>query len=385
MIREWRKKAHDLFLEKRGALALQELHPERAQLCDLKELSIASEYAHSIVFVNGYFSPQLSMIPNDVICLPLDEAFRSYGLFLQNRWARSLATENDSFALFNAAEHGKGAFVYVPPSIKASLHIVHIFTTTTCSSPRLEITLGKNAELALIQTIVSQESSFCCNGVMDLSLDMGSMVRFLTIQSLSSEAKLFSSLRATLKRDSKLETLTLTEGSAALRNRFFVELAEENSQCSIKGLAMLTDKRSLKIDAFVEHAAPHCTSSQHFKTLLAKDSKANFEGNIYVRPIAQKTVAYQLNNCLHLSETAKSSAKPNLEIFADDVKASHGATAVQLSSEELFYFRSRGLSVKEAKILLAQGFCNEMIDAVPRDTLRHFIFDILDRVLHDAI
>jgi Fe-S cluster assembly protein SufD len=115
----------------------------------------------------------------------------------------------------------------------------------------------------------------------------------------------------------------------------------------------------------VEHIAPHTRSRQHFKAILRDRSRSSFEGKILVRPEAQKTQAYQLNNHLLLSEEALSFAKPNLEIFADDVKASHGATVSQLNEEELFYFRCRGFPLVVAQEMLAEGFCNEILHAAP--------------------
>ncbi len=117
--------------------------------------------------------------------------------------------------------------------------------------------------------------------------------------------------------------------------------------------------------SLVEHVAPHCRSRQHFKGILRGKSRSSFEGKILVRPEAQKTEAYQLNNTLLLSDDCRGFAKPNLEVFADDVKASHGATVSQLNAEELFYFRSRGFPLSLAQEMLAAGFCNEILKAIP--------------------
>jgi Fe-S cluster assembly protein SufD len=163
-----------------------------------------------------------------------------------------------------------------------------------------------------------------------------------------------------------------------------VQLAEENSSVSLQGLSMLTDQRQAHMHALIDHAAPHCESRQHFKSALAGQSQSSFEGKIFVRPIAQKTMAYQLNNNLILSDQARSNSKPNLEIFADDVKASHGSTVTQLSQEELFYLRSRGLPKEEAKSLLTHGFCKELIDALEIDSLRQPLYDGMKNILHET-
>ena len=141
-----------------------------------------------------------------------------------------------------------------------------------------------------------------------------------------------------------------------------VHLAEENSEAQLYGLARLHGETESHIHATVEHIAPHTRSRQHFKSVLQDRSRVSFEGKIRVLPAAQKTEAYQLNNTLILSDAASANAKPNLEIFADDVKASHGATVGQLDQEQIFYFRSRGLGLEQSKALLIHGFCKEILD-----------------------
>jgi Fe-S cluster assembly protein SufD len=340
-----------------------------------------AEWAHSLVFVDGDFSMELSNLPQNIVCLPLELALQSYGSFLHNRWAKVLQGEKDFFALHNAAEHGKGAFVYIPPKVNASLHILTILTQETLAIPRLEITLGKQAELTLVQTIVASHSKACMNSAIDFTLDAAAKVHFLDVNQFGAQMRAFCSMRVALKRDAALDMLSLTQGAALLRTTCSIELAEENSAVSLRSLAALNESRRAHFHVFVDHAAPNTTSNQHFKSILAGDSTSSFEGKIFVRPIAQKTVAYQLNNNLLLSDDAKAIAKPNLEIFADDVKASHGATVAQLSADELFYFRSRGLKEQDAKSLLAFGFCQEFIEAVQCDALRTSFAEAIRSVL----
>ncbi|HEV7737336.1 MAG TPA: Fe-S cluster assembly protein SufD [Chlamydiales bacterium] len=396
MIHVWREKAQKRFLE----IGEPKPKQERFQYLALAHLKLAAkassensvtlesieayrlpEFAHCLVFVDGYFSPALSSLPKDLVCLPLDQAFQSYGLFLQNRWTKALKEEKDWFSAVNAAEHGRGAFMYAPPNVKAELHILNILTSDALGSPRLEMTLGKQADVTLVQTHVHLQANACCNQGIDLTLGEGSKVRLLDMALMNHSTRSFWSVRATLKRDARLEVLAFTDGAAVMRSSFSVELAEENSSLSLQGLAMLADSRQAHVHALVDHAAPNCTSRQHFKAALAGTSQSSFEGKIFVRPIAQKTMAYQLNNNLVLSDEARSNSKPNLEIFADDVKASHGSTVTQLSTEELFYLRSRGLSEGEAKSLLANGFCKELIDAVEIHSLRAPLFAAMKHVL----
>lgn len=320
--------------------------------------SLSERKMHSLapslgfVFVDGFYEDALSQIPAPMVCLPIDTAIRSYGLFLQSRLSKILSDETDPFAALNSAFQGRGAFLYVPPKCKAALQLHQIFTSDTLSSPRLHIFLGRHAELHLTQT--SEGKTGFCNTVIDFVLDEGSKLTYCD----HSKAD-FQALRATIKRDALLKAVFLGE---CLRHSINVQLAEENSEVELFGLCRLDQDNEAHIHATVEHIAPHTRSRQHFKSVLSDKSRFSFEGKIHVRPAAQKTEAYQLNNNLLLSDEASSNAKPNLEIFADDVKASHGATVGQLDEEQLFYLRSRGLSLAQARQWLIDGFCKEILD-----------------------
>lgn len=305
-----------------------------------------------MTFVDGFFEESLSQIPSPLVCLPLDLAIRTYGLFLQSRLTKILDLETDPFAAMNGAFQGRGSFLYVPPKCKAALHWVQKYTDKDMASPRLQIYLGREAELKLTQT--SQGVSGFSNVALDVVLDSGASLKLID----ESEGD-FEAIRATQKRDSKLKIVLLGK---RLRTSLKIQLAEENSEAELFGLARLKGDDESHIHATIEHIAPYARSRQHFKSVVKDKSRFSFEGKIYVHPEAQKTEAYQLNNNLILSDEAIANAKPNLEIFADDVKASHGATTGTLNEEELFYLRSRGLKLEEAKEWLIAGFCKEMTD-----------------------
>ncbi|HSX26749.1 MAG TPA: Fe-S cluster assembly protein SufD [Chlamydiales bacterium] len=361
-----RKKAWEHFQEiglpRPKQEAFQYLPLQKITFPKLAQRQSLPVHKSGLVFINGFFEEALSTIPKGLICLPLDAALRSYGLFLQNRLKRTLKEEKDPFALLNGALQSKGVFLYAPPkwTSETPLQIHQIFTTSDLSLPRIEISLGKSASLSLIQTI--QGTELHVNQTIDAVLDEGARLSFTDQQELPKTAQFFQTIRATLKRDSFFRTLTLTKGAAIARTSIKVQLAEENAETLLQGLSQLTGELQSHTHITVEHQAPHTRSRQHFKTLLKEKSRSSFEGKIYVHPIAQKTEAYQLNNNLLLSDEASAHAKPNLEIFADDVKASHGATIAQLNEEELFYLRSRGLSLDEAKEWLIQGFAAEILN-----------------------
>lgn len=367
-----RKKAWDHFqtlgLPRAGSEAFQYLPLSKLhfpKMAERKTVSIPKSGTARIVFVDGFFEESLSQVPAPLVCLPLDAAMRTYGLFLQNRLSRTLKEEKDPFAALNGALQGRGAFLYAPPKcrIETPIEVVHYFTEESFVSPRLEVYLGKQARLELIQK--SQGTCALSNLAIESSLDEAAELIINDAQDLPREAQLIQSIRAAQKRDSRFVYRTFTHGSSLWRASIKVQLLEENSETLLQGLWSLAGEAQAHIHATVEHAAPNTRSRQHFRGVLKGKTRSSFEGKIYVRPIAQKTEAYQLNRNLVLSDEASAHAKPNLEIFADDVKASHGATVAQLDEEELFYLRSRGLDQGEARKWLVRGFCSELIEEAP--------------------
>ena len=373
----WRKKYWDRFRD----LGSLELKHEAFQYIPLQNFSLPkaarkvsdlkvlpSEHPFSLIFIDGFFSFEHSRLPSEVVCLSLDDAMSSYAVFLQNRMTRTLKEELDPFAALNGAFQGQGAFLYLPPKTKLSapLHVEHIFTGSDMATPRLILYLGKQSSLHAIQHWqLDGEDPYFANAHIDAVLDEGAELCLKNVQKEAPKAHLFHSFRASVKRDSKLTMRLYSEGAAISRHSIKVQLLEENGQALLQGLTHLGKQNHSHVHATVEHLAPYTRSRQHFKALLNDKSCSSFEGKIYVHPCAQKTESYQLNNNLLLSDEAITYAKPNLEIFADDVKASHGATVSQLDAESLFYLRSRGLPKEEARQCLIQSFVQELAECLP--------------------
>lgn len=372
----WRKKYWDRFRD----LGSLELKQEAFQYIPLQNLILPkaakkvpdikikpSQYPLSIVFIDGFFSPEYSRLPEDVVCLPLDDAMRSYGVFLQNRMVRTIKEELDPFAALNGAFQGQGAFLYLPPKteISSPVHIEHIFTGSDMVTPRLMLYLGKQSRLQVIQHWHTEvEEMHFANAHLDAVLDEGADLCFKNIQKSAPKTHLFHSLRASVKRDANFTFRLYSEGAGVSRHSVKVHLHEENARALLQGLTQLNHHNHSHVHASVEHLAPYTRSRQHFKALLDGKSCSSFEGKIYVHPCAQKTESYQLNNNLLLSDEATAYAKPNLEIFADDVKASHGATVSQLDEESLFYLCSRGIQKPQARQFLIQSFIQELADCL---------------------
>lgn len=336
-----------------------------------------------LVFVNGHFAPELSCLqglPEKVVISPLSLAMRPYGALLTNQMAKSIKEEKDPFALLNLAMHGEGAFFYLPPRTHCKTPVQVLFLAdgdeiASMSTPRLQLFVGSSAEIELFSTHAQLSSGpLCINQRVDMTLEENAHVRYVQANShRSGMVWHFDALRATLKKASTLKSISVSNGSEAVRNDYNIALAGEGCEAQLNGIWLLKERREVHQHIFVDHQAPNCLSRQLFKGVLYDQSHSSFEGKIMVRQAAQETNAFQLNNNLLLSEGASAESKPNLEIFADNVKASHGATMGQLEKEELFYLQSRGFSLPEAQKLLVRGFCQEVIHMITQPTLRKLV------------
>ncbi len=375
---EIRAKSWDRFIqmglpEKKGAFQyfpLSQLYS--AEILDQTSTGAACE-ENTLVFIDGEFKPELSRLGQlkDLVILPLEEAHRSYHGILSRRFTQVSSEEKDPFALLNLALHSKGAFVFIPPklAVKEPIRCIH-YISRPCF-PRVQLFVGARAEVQWISTVVQQTASpLWASVVTDVAVDEGAHCHLTQNYTINAESFLFDATRATLKKQAKFTAISVHRGSKALRQDYKMHLTGEEAEAQLLGLSLLQDNQQSHVHVLMEHEAPHCRSRQHFKTVLRDHSQSSFEGKIYVHPEAQKTEAYQLNNNLILGERAIANSKPNLEIFADDVKASHGATVSQLHADELFYLQTRGIPQDAAKHLLARAFCKEIIEKIPHADVR---------------
>lgn len=326
-----------------------------------------------IVFVNGFFQPALSRMQGvsaKITLLPIQTALHSFNAFFMNNWKKSLREEVDPFVVLNAALHSKGAFLYVPPRLieEKPIQILHLVAGDKAAlmMPRLHVFMGAQSDVRIVSTNESLSGESClCNTVFDIHLEEDAHLKcFQNISYPISNAWHFHAYRANLKRNAVFKAVDVTEGSKTVRTDYRVVLSGEGAEALLNNLWMLSGKNEAHTHVLMDHQAPQCHSMQFFKGAIAGFSRSSFEGKILVRQPAQKTDAFQLNNNLLLSERAHADSKPNLEIFADDVKASHGATFGQLDEDYLFYMKSRGIPDKEAAGLLVYGYCKEIVEMI---------------------
>jgi len=329
-----------------------------------------------LVFINGRYSPELSnltALPKKVTVLELKNAVKTFGAFLSNHWTRALGEETDPFVALNAALQENGAFLYIPPDtrVDAPIQMIHA-TTGFLTNPKVQCFIGARSELTLVSSHAALEgTSYGINHVTDLHCEEESRVTlYQTTFGEPQSGWHLEATRASLKKEARFDCVKTTPGSESTRYDAKVHLLGENAEASLTSLSCLRGKREAHDNVWIHHHVPSCRSNQLYKSVLSDHGHSSFEGKIYVEREAQQTEAYQLNANLLLSDDARAESKPNLEIFADDVRASHGATFGQLEEEELFYLKTRGLSDERAKAILVGGFCEEVLEKVSLSSLR---------------
>lgn len=335
-----------------------------------------------LVFVNGSFSlphSSCAQLPPKAVLKNLSEAMAGGYSSLLN--GKKFLDEENPFTLVNTACQAQGMFLYIPPKVvlEEPIQVVHLVTGAADNAlllPKLSLFLGAESEVKIAYETVYQGElvSPFVNGLFDYDLEEGANLHLTeTLIDAPARAIHLQSHRATLKRHSQLKSVYLTNGASIARNDFRVALNGEGGRADLFGLWVLRQRKECHQHVRVEHNAPHCHSMQLFKGVLHDEGHSSFDGKIWVDPIAQKTEAYQLNHNLLLSPNARAETQPNLEIFADDVKASHGATVGDLPEEQLFYLLTRGISREKAEEILIYAFCQEIVKLTPYNSWKKVI------------
>jgi len=237
--------------------------------------------------------------------------------------------------------------------------------------PRLNITVKRGESLTLIETQEGQ-GAYWKNMVTEITLEEGAKCEHIRFQNESMQAVSTNMVHMTLGRDSIYNGFAFNIGGKLTRHDIHAEIKGENASCSFNGINLLHEKQHGDTTILIEHQAPHCQSNQFYRSLVDDNARCVFQGKVHVHQVAQKTDAYQLSNTLLLSDKAEMDTKPELEIYADDVKCSHGSTVGQMDEEPLFYLRSRGLKEADARLLLSEAYVAEVIEKiVDQDSVTH--------------
>jgi Fe-S cluster assembly protein SufD len=364
-------------------LARQSFQPARAaaalQPADVEHFSLA-EAAIRLVFVDGKYMPQLSTPAEHLgncglIVTNLSSAITANAEAIEPHLGQYARFEDDLFAALNTAFLQDGALVIVPrgAAIDTPVHVLLVATQPEgASHPRCLFIAEAGSEVTILEDYVSlNEAVYVTNAVTEVAVADNAQISHIRVQRDSTEAFHIGNCAVSLAHASRYRSVSVALGARISRYDLNTVLDAEGAECTIDGLALINGRQLADTHSSIDHAKPNCTSRQLHKCIADGSAHAVFNGKIMVRPGAQNTDSAQSSRNLLLNAKARIDTKPQLEIFADDVKCAHGATVGQLETEELFYLKSRGLSGVTARNLLTYAFGAEIIDRIPIASLKY--------------
>jgi Fe-S cluster assembly protein SufD len=361
-------------------LSFQPVHAESSlRIADVEHFYI-EEAAIRLVFVDGAYAPELSKQSNGIehaglIVTNLPSAAAVHATAIEPHLGRHAVFEDNVFAALNTAFLHDGALIIAQrnAAVEKPVHLLFIATQKeTASHPRCLLIAESGSAVTVIEDYVSlQKEAYVTNTVTEIALADNAQVNHIRIQRDSSEAFHIANCAVSLGRASRYRSVSVALGARISRFNLNALLAAEGVECTIDGLALITGRQLADTHTCIDHAKPHGTSWQSHKCIVDGAAHAVFNGKIVVRPGAQRTDSSQSSRNLLLNAKARVDTKPQLEIFADDVKCAHGATVGQLDNEEVFYLKSRGLSELTARNLLTYAFGAEIIDRISVASLKH--------------
>jgi Fe-S cluster assembly protein SufD len=330
---------------------------------------IAPEAPSRVVFVDGQFMPALSTVANErVVVTTLAAGVAAHAELVQSHLTQRAPFHDDPLCAINTAQLADGALVVARRGAPASpVQLMFVATQPqVATQPRCLIVAEDGADLAVIEDYVGlTDGAYYVNAVTEIAVGANARVRHTRRQQDGVAAFHTATCAVRLARDADYESVAVALGARLSRYNLRVSQADAGARCRLDGLALIDGRQLADTHSFIDHAAPDCTSRQLHKCVVGDHGHAVFNGVIMVRPGAQRTDSAQQSRNLLLGERAHVDTKPQLEIFADDVKCAHGATVGQLDAEELFYLRARGLSEPAARALLTYGFAADIVDRIP--------------------
>ena len=347
-----------------------------------------TEGAHLVV-VNGFLSNELSF--GDVVATDLFRAVDDarYNKIIRKYLARNAGYHNSGLTALNTAFIQSGVFVYIPKNVKLEKPLQITFVGGTANSatfPRVLVVAEENSSATLIENFVAgSEKRYFTNAIAEIVLKDGAHLEHYRLQRDSKKAFHVSTTSAELGRASRYDTTSINLGAQLSRHDISVVMDHEGAETSVDGLYMVDSDQHTDTHSVIDHKQPHCNSHQLYKGILDGNSRAVFNGKIFVREGAQKTDAMQTNKNLLLSEKARVDTKPQLEIYADDVKCAHGAAVGQIDLEELFYLETRGIGPELGRSLLTYGFAEEVIAKIKLESIRTELDQIVLKQLHTSL
>ena len=333
--------------------------------------SYQMEGVDTVVIYNGHYQKDISSIPNGVNLLSgLEYMERKNGNFDR--------ANNSPFDLLNTAFTDSGMCIVLEKNTLVNSPIRILFISNGDRSimvnPRVNIDIEESSSLTFIEQHVGDATSFFQNESVFITLENNAQLNHIRIQSNSEFTQNMANLNVNQEYDSHYNFFQLVDGSKLGRSNICVQLDGENAQCNINSLTLSKNNQHIDNNIIVNHNSPKTHSTQFVKSILFDTSTGVFNGKTVVHENAQKITAQQTNKNILLSKKAKMNSNPQLEIYADDVKCSHGSTTGQIDEDALFYLQSRGINKQDAMELMVTGFANEVLDKIPHPEIKKAIY-----------
>ena len=338
---------------------------------DIRKYLIDDIDCYKIIFVDGKYSSHLSDTTHegmDICILSAALSQSKYELIVENYFNK--IAHDDGITSLNTAFSNEGAFIHIPKNkfVDKPVQIIHFSTGNESSlmfQPRNMIVVEENSQVQIIERHQSlSKNKVFTNSVTEIYAEKKSIIDYYKIQNDNLEASLIDNTYVDQQRNSSFSMHTFSFGSELVRNNLNISQNDEFIETTIKGVTIIGDTQHVDHNTLINHNQPNCNSHQDYKGIYDGKSTGVFNGRVLVKKQAQKTNAFQSNNNVLISDKATINAKPQLEIYADDVKCSHGCTVGQLDKNALFYLKSRGIPEKEATALLMYGFANNILKSV---------------------
>ncbi len=351
--------------------------------CNVPELD-----SHLLVFVNGWFysSHQKISLLENVVAGSLSQLAKSNPDVLEKYYGKIANPANNGLTALNTAFAQDGLFLYLPKNtiIEKPIQILNIIVQNEdCMiQQRNLIVAGENSNAKIVvcnHTLTPFR--FLSNSVTEIHVEKNAYLDVFNIQDENNSSAHINSVFVNQSQGSTFASNIASIHGGILRNNIFVTLNGERCESDISGIFLTDRKQHIDNYTFIDHVQPNCISSQLYKGILDNEATGAFNGRILVRKDSQHTKAFQINNNLLLSDSARMMTKPQLEIYADDVKCSHGATIGQIDEDAMFYLRARGIDQKDAKLMLMHAFANEVIEKISFHALKDRISELVDKRL----
>jgi Fe-S cluster assembly protein SufD len=362
---------------------------------DLNKFAYPETATAHLVVVNGFLREDLSVKTGleNVVAIDLFNAGADarYNKIIRKYLARNAGYHNNGLTALNTAFLQSGVFIWIPKNVELETPIQITFVAdpsarNSASFPRVLIVAEENSSATVIESFVSNgDERYFTNAVAEIVVKDGARLDHYRLQRESRSAFHVSTTSAELGRTSRYDTTSINLGAQLARHDVSVVMDHEGAETSVDGLYMVGPDQHTDTHSVIDHKQPHCNSHQLYKGILDGNGRAVFNGKIYVREGAQKTDAMQTNKNLLLSDKARVDTKPQLEIFADDVKCAHGAAVGQIDPEELFYLETRGITPELGRSLLTYGFAEEVIGKIKLESIRSELDAIVLRQLHTSL